>query len=82
MKHWKAQWRMLLAAALVVVAVWLMSLDHPRVALPVLLAGIAFFIWDTRRFRREQAEYERESEARLLALRAACERTPVGEEED
>lgn len=82
MKHWKQQWRIFLAAGLVVVAVWMMSLDHPRVALPIMLVGLGLFLWDGREFRREQREYELESDASLERLRAHCTTPPHGEEED
>lgn len=82
MKRWKDQWRIFATAGLVAVAVWMMSLDHPRIALPIVLVGLGLFIWDQRVFRAEQREYELESDARLAELYAHCTTPPHGEEED
>jgi hypothetical protein len=76
------QWKLQVACVLVLAGVFCLIRDLPWPAVGLVMAGLVFFVLDTRQFKREDAIYQRESDERLERLRAHCETPPRGEEED
>jgi hypothetical protein len=77
----KSQKRLFMAAALTLTAVILLP-HQPWTSVVLLVVAVGLVAWDGHQFRKEQLEYERESDASLEALRAHCTTPPRGEEED